>query len=86
MIAECCMQMPTAMSTPQTVNPPGTYYNPTNGEPGAVWCGPNTYGPGLKKQSACVPCPGGYKTDKADDNGVITAQSGQALKSACGES
>lgn len=42
---------------------PGFYYTIDNGNPGAVQCPVNTYGPGLKKQRACVPCPTGFTTD-----------------------
>lgn len=45
------------------VNLPGFYYTLDNNVPGAVQCPVNTYGPGLKKQRACVPCPTGFTTN-----------------------
>lgn len=83
---ECCTCCLPLLTLP-AVNPPGTFYvAPVNGgQPSATRCPVNTYGPGFKKQRACVPCPSGYTTDK-DVNNVITAQSRQDKKSACGES
>jgi len=48
-----------------TVNLPGTFYtiDGTSGEVGASVCPVNTYGPGFRKQRACVPCPTNYKTN-----------------------
>jgi hypothetical protein len=47
------------------VNLPGTYYtiNGLAGIVGAVTCPVDTYGPGLRKQRACVPCPPNYVTN-----------------------
>lgn len=47
------------------VNLPGTFYtiDGTSGEVGASVCPVNTYGPGFRKQRACVPCPTNYKTN-----------------------
>ena len=58
------------------VNLPGFYYTLDNNQPGAVQCPINTYGPGLKKQRACVPCPTGFTT-----NGRVQ----QTMPHACGE-
>jgi hypothetical protein len=44
------------------VNLPGHFYTVNNGEPSQDVCPINTYGPGLRKQRACVPCPPGYST------------------------
>lgn len=69
------------------VNPPGTFYaliNDNPNSPTAVACPSHTYGPGLKKQRACVPCPPGYTTEKVVGE-AITPQTGQSLKSACGK-
>lgn len=47
------------------VNLPGTFYtiDAVSGEVGALVCPVNTYGPGFRKQRACVPCPTNYKTN-----------------------
>jgi hypothetical protein len=47
------------------VNLPGTYYtiDALAGTVGAVTCPVDTYGPGLRKQRACVPCPPNYVTN-----------------------
>ncbi len=68
------------------MNPPGSYYTLVNEEPSAVKCPQNTYGPGLKKQRACVPCPPGYTTQAVNkDTGAIEFLDGRSSKSACGE-
>mgnify|MGYP001810299316 CR=1 FL=1 len=71
---------------PPSVNPAGTYFtfDEATKEPGVAMCPVNTYGPGLKKQRACVPCPSGYTTDFST-SGVITQRTGQSSKSACGK-
>jgi len=59
------------------VNPPGTAY--TLNEAGTLsttTCPQDSYGPGLKKQRACVPCPPGYTT-----NGTV----GRTSVRACGK-
>jgi hypothetical protein len=47
------------------VNTPGNYYviDATGQNVTQVPCPINTYGPGLKKQRACVPCPTGFTTN-----------------------
>jgi hypothetical protein len=46
------------------VNVPGSSYSvDAAGNPSSTTCPINTYGPGLKKQRACVPCPTGFITD-----------------------
>lgn len=59
------------------VNLPGYSYDLTDTGVMAVLCPVNTFGPGLRKQRACVPCPTGY---------VTMGKVGQILPSACGES
>jgi len=59
------------------VNPPGTAYTLNEaGTPDTTTCPQDSYGPGLKKQRACVPCPPGYTT-----NGTV----GQTSVRACGK-
>jgi len=59
------------------VNPPGTAYTLNEaGTPNTTTCPENSYGPGLKKQRACVPCPPGYTT-----NGTV----GRTSVRACGK-
>lgn len=59
------------------VNLPGYSYDITAaGTPSATLCPLNTYGPGMKKQRACVPCPTGFTT-----NGKL----GQTSANTCGE-
>lgn len=59
------------------VNLPGTYYDLSpNNTISAVPCPVDQYGPGLKKQRQCIPCPTGFTTDGA---------AGQTSPSACRE-
>lgn len=59
------------------VNMPGYSYDvDAIGTPSAKLCPLNTYGPGMKKQRACVPCPTGFTTN---------GRTGQTLPTACGE-
>jgi len=59
------------------VNPPGTAYTLNEaGPPDTISCPEDRYGPGLKKQRACVPRPPGYTT-----NGTV----GQRSVRACGK-
>lgn len=45
------------------VNKPGfKFIVAASGKPSAVACPVDTYGPGLKKQLVCVPCPSGFTT------------------------
>jgi len=45
------------------VNVPGYFYSAdASGNPSSTICPVDTYGPGLRKQRACVPCPPGYTT------------------------
>jgi hypothetical protein len=84
----CMLSAPAAcLGDPPAVNPAGTYFtfDEQTKEPGVATCPANTYGPGLRKQRACVPCPSGYTTDFIGTNGVITQRTGQASKSACGK-
>ncbi len=58
------------------VNLPGYSYSAdASGNPDQAVCPINTYGPGLRKQRACVPCPPGY----------VTQATTQSKASACGE-
>ena len=46
------------------VNVAGTSYSvDASGNPSATTCPADTYGPGLRKQRTCVPCPPGYTTN-----------------------
>jgi len=74
-------QSTASMFTPDcfmaAVNPPGTAYTLNEaGTPNTTTCPEDSYGPGLKKQRACVPCPPGYTT-----NGAV----GQRSVRACGK-
>lgn len=57
------------------VNDKGYYYsiNPTTSDPSATICPVDSYGPGLRKQRACVPCAPGYITNGATGSTVATA-------------
>ena len=46
------------------MNLPGAFFtvDAVSGEPGQTTCPVDTFGPGLRKQRACVPCPPGYST------------------------
>jgi hypothetical protein len=60
------------------VNIAGTYFAyGVDGSPKSVECPTDSYGPGLRKQRACVPCPPGYTT---------AGVTGSVSISACGES
>ena len=66
-----------AVGTAPAVNVPGSFYKlDAGGQPSSVTCPVDTYGPGLRKQRACVPCPPGY---------VTNAKTGQSSARACGE-
>lgn len=59
------------------VNLPGFSYSvDSRGNPSVLRCPVNTYGPGLKKQRACVPCPTGFSSNGKD---------GQSSSAACGK-
>lgn len=47
-----------------TVNLPGYMFalDAATGDPNAVPCPVDTFGPGLRKQRACPPCPTGFTT------------------------
>jgi len=58
------------------VNLPGTYYAvDASGQAAAVLCPPHQYGPGLRKQRACVDCP----------VPITDLRPGKMLPSSCGE-
>jgi hypothetical protein len=60
------------------VNAAGTSYSvDAAGNIVVAACPQDTYGPGMKKQRSCVPCPPGYTTNGA---------TGQTTAAACGES
>ena len=69
-LTHCCFAL--------AVNMPGTYYViSSDGKTiDQMTCRADTYGPGLKKQRACVPCPTGFSTV-----GVL----GAASPNQCGE-
>lgn len=60
------------------VNLPGFYYfaNFSAGVVASSLCPEDTYGPGLRKQRACVPCPVGFST---------VGRAGRAAPTACGK-
>jgi len=63
----------------RAVNLPGYMFalNAATGDPGAVPCPADTFGPGLRKQRACPPCPTGFTT---------VGKTKQTSMNACGES
>lgn len=77
-MTECSTDLTTvgkrATSIKSCVNVAGTFYSvDASGNPSATTCPVNTYGPGQRKQRACVPCPPGYTTNGATGQSRATA-------------
>jgi hypothetical protein len=73
--AGCCCHTACLVLAP--VNIAGTSYTvDAAGNIVVTACPQDTYGPGMKKQRACVPCPPGYTTNGA---------TGQSSAAACGK-
>jgi hypothetical protein len=74
----CCCRFVCCAVIWRSVNAAGTSYTvDAAGNIVVTTCPQDTYGPGMKKQRSCVPCPSGYTTRGA---------TGQTTAAACGKS